>query len=753
MSMHAMPECEQSQKNGCRGVTRPWQFALLMLCVLLLVPVFVQPALAGPPGCPSYQLFGVTGADGDASLYALDPSNGSATFIEYISDGVNGFSAISAIAFHPTTNVLYAIGAINALAEPNVLMTIDPCSAAGTKIAVLTGDIHPASRITDMSFRPTDQTLFVYNKDNIYGNIVETVNVATGAVTKLPLSDNSGASGNGLAFSPLALGPTVLYHGAGVSGIGPFGFHTYDQSTGERTDLGDFCTVISPNAMDFQPATNKLYASNHSANNLVTINTTPVGLCFAVTSVGPTVATLDAIAFYPNLDSDLDGVLDSVDNCPSAYNPPVASWVDKLNVTHFNSQPDFDLDGVGDACDNCKKVANADQADSDNDLTGNVCENYNEALSPVAITAAPGAPKWFTAQFLNNTGAAINTIQPDCINTLFTVNPNGSPTAILPPTYRHRAYGVPDDVVTIPAGASFSVTCDVNEMFDPSVLSAGTYDVKATYSNDIDPDTNLFVGAVESQPGPTGPTKLTVVGPPVTKTTATVLYDPSVWSTEWVTTGSPSPIKADINLVPGSACNGIDITKGIMMNGLAIGLYTGGVTGAPAHAIASFSIGSDVVRSLGTTSPGVYSPAVQGTCLNGALFTAKAPITLGLTVLIDIKPGSGTNPINMGSRGVVPVAILSTATFDATKVLPGSVTLAGGTVKLKGKGLSTYQYSISDVNGDLRPDMVVQIETTTMTLDPSMTSAVLEGLYVQDLGNGNTKTVPIYGVDNVTIVP
>ena len=329
------------------------------------------------------------------------------------------------------------------------------------------------------------------------------------------------------------------------------------------------------------------------------------------------------------------------------------------------------------------------------------------------------------------------------------MNPNGSPTAILPPTYRHRAYGVPDDVVTIPAGASFSVTCDVNEMFDPSVLTAGTYDVKATYSNDIDPDSNLFVGAVQSTPG-----MLTVTGTLVTKTTETVLYDPSAWSTQWVTTGSPSPIKADINLVTGSACTGIDTGQPIMMNGFASGLYTGGVTAAPAHAIASFS-GSQAVQSLGTTIPGTYYPTVKGSCLSpiGALFTAKAPITLGLTVLIDIKPGSGTNPINMGSRGVVPVAILSTATFDATKVLPGSVTLAGGTVKLKGKGLSTYQYSISDLNGDLRPDMLVQIDTTTMTLDPSMTSAVLEGMYVQDLGNGNTKNVPIYGVDNVTIVP
>lgn len=53
MSIHAMPECERSQNNGCRGVSRLWQLAVLMLCILLLAPAFVQPALAGPPSCPS----------------------------------------------------------------------------------------------------------------------------------------------------------------------------------------------------------------------------------------------------------------------------------------------------------------------------------------------------------------------------------------------------------------------------------------------------------------------------------------------------------------------------------------------------------------------------------------------------------------------------------------------------------------------------------------------------------------------------
>src|SRR5207245_11201555 len=85
----------------------------------------------------------------------------------------------------------------------------------------------------------------------------------------------------------------------------------------------------------------------------------------------------------------------------------------------------------------------------------------------------PGAPKWVTATFANDTRADIHTIRQDCINTLFTLNPAGSPSAILPPRYHHRAYGVPDDVITIPAGQNFAVTCDLNEWFDPEVLTFG----------------------------------------------------------------------------------------------------------------------------------------------------------------------------------------------------------------------------------------------------------------------------------------
>ncbi|OGQ82113.1 MAG: hypothetical protein A2289_02400 [Deltaproteobacteria bacterium RIFOXYA12_FULL_58_15] len=58
------------------------------------------------------------------------------------------------------------------------------------------------------------------------------------------------------------------------------------------------------------------------------------------------------------IDSDDDGVMDFVDNCPF----------------FANDQTDTDTDGFGDICDNCASVANPDQVDTDDDGVGNACE-------------------------------------------------------------------------------------------------------------------------------------------------------------------------------------------------------------------------------------------------------------------------------------------------------------------------------------------------------------------------------------------
>jgi len=90
---------------------------------------------------------------------------------------------------------------------------------------------------------------------------------------------------------------------------------------------------------------------------------------------------------------------------------------------------------------------------------------------------------------------------------------------------------------------------------------------------------------------------------------------------------------------------------------------------------------------------------------------------------IDIKPGSDPNSINLGSNGVVPVAILGAEYFDAATVNPSTVTLAGSKVKVKGH--SGNSGSLEDVNGDGFLDLVVQVYTEDLELTNGDVDAVL----------------------------
>jgi Thrombospondin type 3 repeat len=62
----------------------------------------------------------------------------------------------------------------------------------------------------------------------------------------------------------------------------------------------------------------------------------------------------------PPIDSDEDGVVDILDNCPNDPNP---------------DQTDYDSDDLGDVCDNCPYLANPAQEDGDGDGLGSACDN------------------------------------------------------------------------------------------------------------------------------------------------------------------------------------------------------------------------------------------------------------------------------------------------------------------------------------------------------------------------------------------
>lgn len=114
-----------------------------------------------------------------------------------------------------------------------------------------------------------------------------------------------------------------------------------------------------------------------------------------------------------------------------------------------------------------------------------------------------------------------------------------------------------------------------------------------------------------------------------------------------------------------------------------------------------------------------------------------------IPVAIDIKPSSYPNNINLGSNGVVPVAILGSATFDVRQIDSTTIKLENASIKLKNNGQLMVSYE--DVNNDLFTDIAVHIITKDLQLTSVDIWANLEGR----LADGTM----IKGLDSVRIIP
>ncbi len=137
-----------------------------------------------------------------------------------------------------------------------------------------------------------------------------------------------------------------------------------------------------------------------------------------------------------------------------------------------------------------------------------------------------------------------------------------------------------------------------------------------------------------------------------------------------------------------------------------------------------------VIGQVGPSYNGEYFPSLidEAEIFNRALSGAEVRAifdagTAGkcktVTVQIDIKPGSDPNSINCSSKGVIPLAILTTDDFDATTVDPTTVALDGVNARIVGKKEQTMCH-LEDVDGDGDTDMVCQIATIDyLTVCPS----------------------------------
>ena len=116
-----------------------------------------------------------------------------------------------------------------------------------------------------------------------------------------------------------------------------------------------------------------------------------------------------------------------------------------------------------------------------------------------------------------------------------------------------------------------------------------------------------------------------------------------------------------------------------------------------------------------------------------------------IDVVVDIKPGSFPNSINLCSNGAVPIAFFGSDAFDVYEVDTETLRFAETTVKVVGKKDPHSLCSYEDVNNDLFYDLVCHFLTADIAgTDGQSSTATVNG----ELLNGT----PFEGTDIVNIV-
>ncbi len=120
--------------------------------------------------------------------------------------------------------------------------------------------------------------------------------------------------------------------------------------------------------------------------------------------------------------------------------------------------------------------------------------------------------------------------------------------------------------------------------------------------------------------------------------------------------------------------------------------------------------------------------------------TTQGPVNF-IPVTIEIKPTAAPPvPINPGSQGATPVAILGTSNFDVTTVDQSSVRLGpNNAVPLKDSG------HFEDVNNDGTPDLVFQFPTQSIGVRCNDTALFLTGKTANGTGIQGSEAIHTVG--------
>lgn len=148
-------------------------------------------------------------------------------------------------------------------------------------------------------------------------------------------------------------------------------------------------------------------------------------------------------------------------------------------------------------------------------------------------------------------------------------------------------------------------------------------------------------------------------------------------------------------------------------------LFSGNITGVNVNTLATI-----FTATLSGQGMAIFRfEQVRGTELNPRYTLLEIQYEFGpVPISIDIKPATFSNSINTKSKGKIPVAILTTDSFDAASVDPTTV-LFGAT----GIEAAPVHSSMEDVDGDGDLDMVLLFVTQDTGITCGDTSASLTG--------------------------
>lgn len=153
------------------------------------------------------------------------------------------------------------------------------------------------------------------------------------------------------------------------------------------------------------------------------------------------------------------------------------------------------------------------------------------------------------------------------------------------------------------------------------------------------------------------------------------------------------------------------------------------------------------IPALGTVSRVRIDNLGSSGSFEGADLSDVSAVHSAVLASIELRSGASTPaPLNLKSRGALPVALISTPNFDALGVDPATIAMGDPET---GHTAAPFSWTPTDVNGDGLADLLLRFRTTDLVLSGAVTVDTIRFVVTARTAAGQ----PVIGTTGVRIVP